>query len=97
MTNQLQFLRRCDSVVLLGDGRVVEQGSYSELMEGEGGEVRRLMDEIKGSATSNAETGGDDGAEKEVAGDIEKASEEKDSTKTDKPTKETGKLTTKEE
>jgi len=47
VTNQLQFLRFCDSVVALGDGKVIEQGRFSDVASTEGGEVQRLLNELK--------------------------------------------------
>lgn len=49
VTNQLQVcLPHCDTVVALGrDGSVIEQGSYTEVMKDEQGEVRRLMAELQ--------------------------------------------------
>ncbi len=44
VTNQLQCLIRCDSVVALGKGgRVLEQGTYEELVSDDDGEVTRLL------------------------------------------------------
>lgn len=44
VTNQLQCLARCDSVVALGKkGRVLEQGTYTDLMNDGNGEVTRLL------------------------------------------------------
>ena len=49
VTNQLQCLRHCDSVVSLGKGHVIEKGTYQDLMAAKDGEVRRLLKELKGS------------------------------------------------
>ena len=43
VTNQLQFLQYCDSIVALGGGQVIEQGSYNDLMAMEYGEVQRML------------------------------------------------------
>jgi len=48
VTNQLQCLRFCDSVIAVGHGRIVEQGSYDELSNSDG-EVQRLLDDLKAS------------------------------------------------
>jgi hypothetical protein len=49
ITNQLQCLARCDSIIALGNsGRVLEQGTFDDLNESNG-EVRRLL---KGVASS---------------------------------------------
>jgi ATP-binding cassette subfamily C (CFTR/MRP) protein 1 len=44
VTNQLQFLRYCDKIVALGSGKVIEQGTFAELMSREDGEVKRIVD-----------------------------------------------------
>ncbi len=44
-TNQLQFLRYCDTIVALGDRRILEQGSYDELSKNNGA-VQKLLDEF---------------------------------------------------
>jgi hypothetical protein len=44
VTNQLQFLRYCDKIVALGSGKVVEQGTFPELMSRQDGEVKRIVD-----------------------------------------------------
>lgn len=50
VTNQLQCLPRCDMVIALGKkGRVLEQGSYNDLISNDSGEVTRLL---KGVAPS---------------------------------------------
>ena len=58
ITNQLQFLQYCDSVVALRHGRIVEQGSYADLRDDENGEVNRLLKEhASKSHKSSKETG----------------------------------------
>lgn len=64
ITNQLQFLKFCDTVVALKRGTVIEQGSFAELAAKEDGEVTRLLREMgseegskkedKATPTSNA-------------------------------------------
>ena len=61
VTNQLQFLRFCDSIVALDHGRVSEQGTFEEISKNDG-EVARLLQELKqngkkskSSADSNEE------------------------------------------
>lgn len=49
VTNQLQCLQSCDSVVSLGKGRVLEQGTYEDLMSNQSGAVQRLIKELKGA------------------------------------------------
>ena len=36
ITHQLQYLKDCDDVVLLKDGRILEHGSHDRLMEADG-------------------------------------------------------------
>lgn len=48
VTNQLQCLKFCDTVVALGKGRIIEQGSYDHLHKNEG-EVQRLLADLKRS------------------------------------------------
>ena len=36
ITHQLQYLKDCDDVVLLKDGRISEHGSHDQLMEADG-------------------------------------------------------------
>jgi ATP-binding cassette, subfamily C (CFTR/MRP), member 1 len=43
VTNQLQFLKSCDTVVALGSRRVIEQGPFAELIADEFGEITRLL------------------------------------------------------
>ncbi len=50
VTNQLQCLPRCDSIIALGKkGKVLEQGTYDDLINDDNGEVTRLL---KGVAPS---------------------------------------------
>eukprot|EP00571_Detonula_confervacea_P003671 CAMPEP_0172317074 /NCGR_PEP_ID=MMETSP1058-20130122/30478_1 /TAXON_ID=83371 /ORGANISM="Detonula confervacea, Strain CCMP 353" /LENGTH=1393 /DNA_ID=CAMNT_0013031535 /DNA_START=1 /DNA_END=4182 /DNA_ORIENTATION=+ len=44
VTNQLQCVSRCDSIIALGKkGRVLEQGTYDDLINDSNGEVTRLL------------------------------------------------------
>jgi len=52
-TNQLQFLQSCDSVVALGNGVILEQGTYNDLNTRKGGEIQRLLKEISAASLSN--------------------------------------------
>jgi ABC-type multidrug transport system fused ATPase/permease subunit len=54
VTNQLQCLKYCDSIIALSDGHIVEQGSFQELSRGSG-EVRRILDELRASKTSSTD------------------------------------------
>ena len=93
VTNQLQFLRRCDSVILLGEGRVVEQGTYKDIMAVDKGEVKRLLSELKsaGSAEQNEDNTTGSKVTKEDSNDAATASGAQEDKKSE------GKLTTKEE
>ena len=53
VTNQLQCLPKCDSVIALGKGRVIEQGTYSDLMNDQDGEIQRLLNDLKKAATKD--------------------------------------------
>ena len=56
VTNQLQCLARCDSVVCLGKkGKVLEQGSYTDLINDSSGEVTRLLKGVAPSRRSLVE------------------------------------------
>ena len=59
VTNQLQCLKHCDTVITLGDGRIIEQGTYQDLMNEKDGEVRRLLNELKGSSGSDTHADGE--------------------------------------
>jgi ABC-type multidrug transport system fused ATPase/permease subunit len=55
ITNQLQVLKFCDTVVALRHGRVIEQGNFCDLIANESSEVSRLLRENAGeSGNSNA-------------------------------------------
>lgn len=41
--NILQYLEKCDSVVFLQNGRVVEAGTHAELMEKENSEYANMF------------------------------------------------------
>jgi len=53
VTNQLQFLTNCDRVVALKRGKIVEQGTYEDLMNTENGEVRRLLKDSASRSSNN--------------------------------------------
>jgi ATP-binding cassette, subfamily C (CFTR/MRP), member 1 len=60
VTNQLQFLKSCDTVVALGHRHVIEQGPFCDLIENENGEVSRLLKEnstIDHDSTSKSTNG----------------------------------------
>jgi ATP-binding cassette, subfamily C (CFTR/MRP), member 1 len=93
VTNQIQFLRFCDSVVALRHGRVIEHGKYSDLIANEKSEVKRLLSESasKQDAADKKETIEASSTEKsgEEAGDA--------AAKNAGPKKDAKVLTTKEE
>jgi ABC-type multidrug transport system fused ATPase/permease subunit len=45
VTNQIQFLQKCDRIVALGHRRILEQGSFSELTERGDSELKRIIDD----------------------------------------------------
>ncbi|GKZ01209.1 hypothetical protein MPSEU_001072200 [Mayamaea pseudoterrestris] len=49
VTNQIQFLQKCDRIVALGHRRVLEQGSFFELTERDDSEMKRILDDDKAS------------------------------------------------
>lgn len=57
VTNQIQFLRFCDTVVALKRGEVVEHGTFTDLVANENGEVKRLLaDSSSGQQASQSKT-----------------------------------------
>jgi ABC-type multidrug transport system fused ATPase/permease subunit len=44
MLSLFQFLKQCDRVLFLKDGRLVEQGSHTELMELASGHYRQIAE-----------------------------------------------------
>jgi len=53
VTNQLQFLQSCDTMVVLDKGSVLEQGTYDDLNSTDGGEIQRLLNQISQSSKRN--------------------------------------------
>jgi len=103
VTNQLQCLKRCDLVVVIGEGRVLEEGTYNDLMQKDDGEVRRLLNELghandaaktHGEASNNKSEKGSMEAEPANKADVNKA---KDSPQQSNSQEGDGTLTTKEE
>ena len=94
VTNQIQFLRFCDSVVALRHGRVIEHGKYTDLIVNEKSEVKRLLTESANKQEAAEKKQGDkDGAEK-----VEKDAEgEEMPVKGQESKKDAKALTTKEE
>jgi hypothetical protein len=83
VTNQLQCLDRCDTIVALGKrGKVLEQGTYTDLMNDSNGEVTRLL---KGVAPSRRNLMKDGQQEEKKKGEVAS------------PKKESNELMTKEE
>ena len=66
VTNQLQCLRFCDSVIAVGQGRIVEQGSYDELSNSDG-EVQRLLVDLRASKGPATESSGRPRSESDVS------------------------------
>lgn len=57
VTNQLQCLSKCDSIIALSKhGKVLEQGSYDELMSDKRGELTRLLTGINQSTRKSVKT-----------------------------------------
>lgn len=53
MTNQLQYARPADTIIYMADGRVVESGTYDELMQAGGGFAQLMSQtEVRRSATA---------------------------------------------
>lgn len=90
VTNQLQCLSRCDKVIAIGDHRILEQGTYHELMQDEGGEVQRLLKDLRVSQETEKDSKTDGATEKseDALGSTERK---------DKDTKKAKSLTTTEE
>ena len=66
VTNQLQCLRFCDSVIAVGQGCIVEQGSYDELSNSDG-EVQRLLVDLRASKGPATESSGRPRSESDVS------------------------------
>lgn len=45
VTHQLQYARYANRIVVMQDGKVLEQGTFDELANLENGQMRKLMDE----------------------------------------------------
>ncbi|KAI9034703.1 P-loop containing nucleoside triphosphate hydrolase protein [Hyaloraphidium curvatum] len=54
-THQIHVLPRCDRVVCIDGGRIVQQGTYAELMAERGGYLERLMVEFGGAKEGGEE------------------------------------------
>ena len=54
VTNQIQFLPKCDRIVVLGHRQVMEQGTFVELTEREDSELKRSLDDDKASRQHDA-------------------------------------------
>jgi len=57
VTNQIQFLSSCDSVVALREGKITEQGSFSDLVSDKGSEVNRLLASSRTGSLRGSDTG----------------------------------------
>merc|ERR1712232_455764 len=49
VTNQLQCLKFCDTVIALGEGKIIEQGTFDDLSSKNIGEVQRLLEDLRAS------------------------------------------------
>ncbi|KAF9233981.1 P-loop containing nucleoside triphosphate hydrolase protein [Melanogaster broomeanus] len=65
VTHQLQYLNQVDHIIVFSEGRIVEQGSFEELVS-RSGELTRLLNEIHSFSeySNNADT---DGKRKSIA------------------------------
>lgn len=58
VTNQLQYLKFCDSIVALGNNQIIEQGTFQDLVlsnKNDGnGQVQKLLEDLKQSRSTNA-------------------------------------------
>lgn len=59
VTNQLQFLKKCDKVVVLGNGGILEEGRCSDLLQNDG-EVTRLLKELDEAKAKEVDHGDKD-------------------------------------
>ena len=48
ITHSWEMMRACGRCVVLGEGRVLEQGHYTELMSRRNGELRKLLGQVEG-------------------------------------------------
>lgn len=87
VTNQLQCLRFCDSVIAIGKGKIIEQGSFDVLSKHDG-EVKRLLADLKSSQapTSDSEGQGRLRSDSEASGERKRGESvsEETATKADK-------------
>ena len=104
VTNQLQCLPRCDMIVALGKGgRVIEQGTYQDLMAVEKGEVLRLLKDLEDAAKESADAAdnalvkGAEGSKNVVGLAVEKASSRAEDAPTEQQGQDIKALVTKEE
>jgi ABC-type multidrug transport system fused ATPase/permease subunit len=93
ITNQLQFLKSCDTIVALGHRKVIEQGRFTDLIANEASEVSRLLRENSASDHGSGGKGTTNG--EGTNGEVVKA--KADDEKSSKPDKEAHALVTKEE
>jgi len=70
VTNQLQFLQYCDTLIALDQGVISEHGTYAELSQN-GGEVGKLLNELKMKDETSTSTlkSTNSKSEEEVTGD----------------------------
>ena len=90
VTNQIQFLSSCDTVVALKRGEIIEQGKYAELMADGKSEVNRLLAQLSSGQDSKKKEG-------KKNADDSKSEERSDEQKTVTAPKKAAALLTKEE
>ncbi|XP_071509693.1 ATP-binding cassette sub-family C member 5-like [Diadema antillarum] len=62
VTNQLQFLKRCDRVIVIGNGRITEEGTHAQLMDNDSGYAAliRSFDVTHGKTADDNSNGNED-------------------------------------
>jgi len=91
VTNQLQCLKRCDRVICLGNGCIIEQGTPGDLMNASDGEMKRLLKELQSTNSTTTQNPESEPLSKAVTLKI------KEPTETQASNDREGKLTSKEE
>ncbi|KAJ3107343.1 Multidrug resistance-associated protein 1 [Phlyctochytrium bullatum] len=75
VTHQLHFLPRCDRILLVDNGRIIEDGTFEELMAREGSVTKKMMEEFGGMEDDESEG---ENAVEEVAKPVEEVQEKKE-------------------
>ena len=76
VTNQLQFLKYCDSIAALDRGTIAEQGTFQDLSQGDG-DVAKLLRDLDRGASSASESNGDKKKKDEKKNDEKQLEDEK--------------------